>query len=51
VSWTGGDSLIATMIANRIELAWGFRPCMEEMLTLSFDELSEVCVRRRAEPA
>jgi len=44
----GGDSLVATMIANRIELTWRFRPSMEELLTLSFDELSTICVRHRA---
>jgi acyl carrier protein len=44
----GGDSLIATMIANRIELSWGFRPTMEEMLTLTFLELSALCTQRRA---
>jgi hypothetical protein len=42
----GGDSLNATMIANRIELTWGFRPTMEQMLTCSFGELSEMCERR-----
>jgi acyl carrier protein len=45
----GGDSLVATMIANRIELTWGFRPSMEEMLSLSLDELSALCVRRRGD--
>ncbi|MFD9601987.1 phosphopantetheine-binding protein [Streptomyces sp. NPDC059970] len=45
----GGNSLIATMIANRIELAWGFRPSMENLLTQTFDELSALCGRRRAE--
>jgi phosphopantetheine binding protein len=39
----GGNSLIATMLANRIELAWGFRPSMETLLTCSFDELCSEC--------
>lgn len=41
----GGNSLIATMVANRIELAWGFRPSMEELLTCTFGELTEICVK------
>ena len=44
----GGDSLTATMIANRIELAWSFRPSMEQLLTLPFDQVAELCDRRRA---
>jgi len=39
----GGNSLIATMLANRIELTWGFRPPMEMMLTSTFDELCKAC--------
>ncbi|WP_433534570.1 acyl carrier protein [Micromonospora sp. CA-249363] len=39
----GGNSLIATMLANRIELTWGFRPSMEMLLTCTFDELCKVC--------
>lgn len=43
----GGNSLIATMIANRIEFAWGFRPTMEQMLNCSFQELSALCQQSR----
>ena len=39
----GGNSLIATMLANRIESAWGFRPTMDQMLNSSFQELSDLC--------
>jgi acyl carrier protein len=43
----GGNSLVATMVANRIELAWGFRPSMEELLTASMRELAAACDARR----
>jgi hypothetical protein len=39
----GGNSLIATMLGNRIELTWGIRPSLEELLTFSFGELSGWC--------
>jgi hypothetical protein len=42
----GGNSLIATMIANRIEVAWGFRPTMATMMSASLAELAEACERR-----
>jgi hypothetical protein len=45
----GGNSLIATMIANRVELAWGFRPSMESLLTDTFGELCAMCTRLRTE--
>jgi hypothetical protein len=45
----GGNSLIATMIANRIELLWNFRPSMETLLTATLDELS--ALRARLRPA
>lgn len=44
----GGNSLIATMLANRIELSWGFRPSMEDLLSQSLDELTTACVRARS---
>ena len=47
----GGNSLVATMVANRVELAWGFRPSMEELLMSSLRELAESCDARRAEEA
>lgn len=43
----GGNSLVATMIANRIELAWGFRPGLELLLTTTFHELTELCEQNR----
>ncbi len=39
----GGNSLIATMLANRIEAAWGFRPTMDQLLNSSFQEMSDLC--------
>lgn len=39
----GGNSLAATMVANRIELSWGFRPSMEDLLILPLCELAAVC--------
>ena len=44
----GGNSLVATMVANRIELAWGFRPSMEELLMCSLRELAASCEERRS---
>ncbi|WP_431965553.1 phosphopantetheine-binding protein [Nocardia sp. bgisy134] len=43
----GGNSLKATMLANRIELTWGFRPSMEVVFASSFDELVEFCAVER----
>ena len=43
----GGNSLVATMVANRVELAWGFRPSMEELLMCSLRELAASCEARR----
>lgn len=43
----GGNSLVATMLANRIELTWGFRPTMTELMTTSFSELSALCDQSR----
>lgn len=43
----GGNSLVATMLANRIELAWGFRPAMATLMTSSFSELSALCEASR----
>ena len=43
----GGNSLVATMLANRIELTWGFRPTMTELMTDSFTELSARCDQSR----
>ncbi|MGV9677295.1 phosphopantetheine-binding protein [Nocardia sp. NPDC003482] len=41
---SGGNSLRATMLANRVEFAWGFRPSMEQLLGCTFDELVDLCV-------
>lgn len=43
----GGNSLIATMLANRIELTWGFRPTLETLLTGTFGELTALCEQHR----
>ncbi|OXM47963.1 phosphopantetheine-binding protein [Amycolatopsis alba] len=43
----GGNSLIATMLANRVELAWDFRPTMIELMTCKFGELVDLCTERR----
>lgn len=42
----GGNSLVATMLANRIELRWGFRPSMDALLSLTFDEVCALCGRQ-----
>lgn len=36
----GGDSLLATILANRVEDSFGFRPCLEQIFELSFSELT-----------
>jgi acyl carrier protein len=46
----GGNSLIATMLANRIELTWGFRPSMSELMTSSLTELSALCEHSAKQP-
>jgi hypothetical protein len=43
----GGNSLMATMIANRVEVAWGFRPSMSMLMSLSLAELAEACEEER----
>jgi acyl carrier protein len=45
----GGNSLIATMLANRIEVTWGSRPSMEEMLICTIGELAEICAASRGQ--
>lgn len=47
----GGNSLAATMIANRIELVLGVRPTMTEILTSSLHELAVTCAERVAAPS
>lgn len=44
----GGNSLVAVMLANRIELAWGCRPTMESLLSDSFQEIVEWCEKQIA---
>jgi hypothetical protein len=39
----GGNSLIATMLANRIEATWNVRPSMADLMTSSFDEICQLC--------
>jgi acyl carrier protein len=43
----GGNSLIATMLANRVELAWDFRPTMVELMTSTFGKLVALCAELR----
>jgi len=43
----GGNSLVAVMLGNRIELTYGARPSMEQLLSLSFTELCVWCDARR----
>lgn len=38
----GGDSLMAPMLAGRIEAAFGFRPELEDIFTRPFGELAEL---------
>lgn len=40
----GGDSLMAPMLAGRIEAALGFRPELEDIFTRPFGELAELVV-------
>jgi hypothetical protein len=44
----GGNSLVATMVANRIELAWGFRPTIAVLMTASLHEIAQLCEQNRA---
>jgi Phosphopantetheine attachment site len=39
----GGNSLVAVMLANRMELTWGYRPSMEEIFSCTLRELAELC--------
>jgi acyl carrier protein len=39
----GGNSLVATMLANRVELAWGVRPSLELLLVATFREVADWC--------
>ena len=43
----GGNSLVATMVANRIELTWGFRPTIADLLTNSFSQIAAICEQNR----
>ena len=43
----GGNSLVATMLANRIEFAWGFRPSLEQLIMSSFGEMVDLCEQGR----
>ena len=44
----GGNSLVATMLANRIEEALGYRPSLTEIFARSLGELAAVCERGRS---
>lgn len=39
----GGNSLLATMLANRIEEDLEFRPCLTDILMSNFAELLVIC--------
>ena len=41
----GGNSLLATMLANRLEEDHGIRPCIEDILVSSVAELAELCAQ------
>jgi hypothetical protein len=41
----GGNSLLATMLANRLEDDHGFRLCIEDILMSSITELAETCAQ------
>jgi acyl carrier protein len=43
----GGNSLLATMLANRLEEDHGFRPCIEDILVSSISELADLCAESR----
>ncbi|QUF04091.1 acyl carrier protein [Actinosynnema pretiosum subsp. pretiosum] len=43
----GGNSLSAIMVANRVELFFGFRPSLELLLSSTFRELVEWCDRQQ----
>ncbi|MEO9614023.1 MAG: acyl carrier protein [Nitratireductor sp.] len=38
----GGDSLVAPILANKIEAEFGVRPQLEDIFTRSFGELAEL---------
>ena len=40
----GGNSLLATMLANRLEEDLGIRPCIDEVLVSTIGELAELCI-------
>ncbi|MEO1987349.1 MAG: phosphopantetheine-binding protein [Martelella sp.] len=43
----GGDSLLATVFARKVEVECGLRPSLEEIFTLSFAEMAEALVGRQ----
>jgi acyl carrier protein len=45
----GGNSLIATMLANRIEETFGFRPSMEDLFSCTLREMAALCDRCRGD--
>jgi acyl carrier protein len=44
----GGNSLIATMLANRIEETFGFGPSMEDLFSCTLREIAALCDRCRS---
>lgn len=45
----GGNSLLATMLANRLEEDYGYRPCIEDILVSSIAELAELCAAAKVD--
>jgi hypothetical protein len=43
----GGNSLLATMLANRLDEDHGIRPCIEDILVSSIAELATLCAQGR----
>jgi hypothetical protein len=47
----GGNSLLATMLANRLESALGHRPTLSEMFSLNLGDLARLLDEAAREPA
>ncbi|WP_413207930.1 phosphopantetheine-binding protein [Rhodospirillum sp. A1_3_36] len=45
----GGNSLMAAMLANRLEDDQRIRPCIEDILVSSIGELSHICVELQSD--
>lgn len=47
----GGDSLLAPVLANRIEARFGMRPALEDIFSLSMGELADQAAAGQPPPA